>query len=211
MSDKYIVVDMETEGILCESITPSIAQAVSLGFINSTIKVLPMSYSVFKERYGHYDFNQHKVYYTHQNMQVNIMNPNIVDDKWVDSKQLAHTRNNFHTAWEARCKQFLQNRNHDFHTLGVLDGYLWNQIEKCDPPNNHYTQAIQEWASISEISAAAAYQELKMRSESIALQYIRNHAVYQKYVHLINKEKTEKEMMIVFNRGMEHLYGRVQI
>jgi hypothetical protein len=50
-----------------------------------------------------------------------------------------------------------------------------------------------------------------MRSESIALQYIRNHAVYQKYVHLINKEKTEKEMMIVFNRGMEHLYGRVQI
>jgi hypothetical protein len=211
MNDKYIVVDMETEGVLCESITPSIAQAVSLGFINSTIKVLPLSFSKFKEMYENYNFNQLDIFYTHQNMQVKEMNPNIVTDKWISSKKLAHLRNNFHTAWEARCKQFLQNRNHDFHTLGVLDGYLWNQIEKCDPLNDYYTQAIHEWASISDVPPDTAYQELKIRAESIALQYIRNHAVYQRYVHLINKERTEKEMRKVFRNGMEHLYGRVQI
>lgn len=211
MKDKYIVVDMETEGVLCESITPSIAQAVSLGFINSTIKVLPGSFSKFAELYENYDFNQFDTYYTHQNMQVKEMSPSIIDDKWVASKKLAYLRNNFHTAWEARCKQFLQNRNHDFHTLGVFDGYLWNQIEKCDPDNNYYTQAIHEWASISETLPGTAFQELKMRAESIALQYIRNHAVYQRYVYLINKEKTEKEMKRVFALGMEHLYGRVQI
>ena len=202
---------METEGVLCESTTPSIAQAVSLGFINSTIKVLPLSFSKFKETYGHYNFNQLDTFYTHQNMQVKEMNPNIVTDKWISTKKLAHLRNNFHSAWEARCKQFLQNRNHDFHTLGVFDGYLWNQIEKCDPTNNYYTQAIQEWASISDVCPDTAYQELKMRAESIALQYIRNHAVYQRYVQLINKETTEKALRGVFSKGMEHLYGRVQI
>lgn len=211
MKDKYIVVDMETEGILCESITPSIAQAVSLGFMNSTIKVLPGSFPRFAELYEKYSFNQSDTYYTHQNMQVKEMNPNIVNDKWIASKKLAHLRNNFHTAWEARCKQFLQNRNHDFHTLGVFDGYLWNQIEKCNPTVGYYTQAIHEWASISETLPETAFQELKMKSESIALQYIRNHAVYQRYVYLINKEKTEKEMRRVFASGMEHLYGRVQI
>lgn len=211
MNDKFIIVDMETDGILCESTTPSIAQSVSLGFMNSTIKMLPMSFSRFAEEYGKYNFNQLENFYTHQNMKVEKMNPALVTDKWINAKKLAHLRNNFHTAWEARCKQFLQNRNHDFHTLGVFDGYLWNQIEKCDPKNNYYTQAIQEWASISDILPDVAYQELKIRAESIALQYIRNHAVYQRYVQLINKERTEKEMLKVFADGSDHLYGRVQI
>jgi UDP-glucose 4-epimerase len=55
--DKIIVIDNLSEGVLCECTSPSIAQSVSLGFINSSIKILPSSIPWLEKNY-YYNFKQ---------------------------------------------------------------------------------------------------------------------------------------------------------
>lgn len=204
INDKIIVIDELTHGILCESVTPTIAYSVSLGFINSSIKILAASLPWFEHTYDH-DYNDINVHYEFRKMEIFPLNIHLIDDEYLRIRQLAVMRNMAHRSWEVKCKQYLQNRNHDYHGMDMLGGFLSSQLDKCDPKNNYYTQAIYEWATISEVSVATAYQELKIKSESIGLQYLRNHAIYQKYVNLINKCTIQSEFKDIILDGKDQL------
>lgn len=204
MNDKIIVLDELTHGILCESVSPSVAHSVSLGFINSSIRILPTSLSWLESNYNH-DFNNSGIHYEFKKMNISLLNHDLINDEYLRIRQLAVMRNFAHQAWEVKCKQYLQNRNHDYHGMNMLGGFLCSQLDKCLPENNYYTQSIHEWAIISDISVDMAYQELKIKSESIGLQYLRNYAIYQKYVILINKCNTKSEFTDTVIQGQNHL------
>jgi hypothetical protein len=198
MNDKIIVIDELTHGILCESISISIAHSVSLGFINSSVKILASSLPWLENNYN-YNYNDIGQHYEFKKMKILPLKENLINDEYLNIKRLAILRNSYHRSWETKCKQHLQNRNHDYHGLSMLGGYLNIQLEQCKPQLNFYTSAIHEWAIISEVPVATAYQELRIKSDTIGIQYLQNHAIYQKYVNLLNKclHKTELEDVIL--------------
>jgi len=210
MKEKYIVVDSHTDGILCECYSVSIAHSVSKGFINSTLKILPASVPWLYDQYNK-DYNSFEVFYQHRNMQIFEMKSELITDEFVSLKKLAKLRNSVQHVWEARCRQFLLDRNYEYFANSELEGYLLVELNNCNTTKNFYTPAITEWAELNEISADVAYQELRMRSTSIGRQHIRNHAIHQKFVNLINQQFTEKEMIKILKRGLDYLIGRDRI
>jgi hypothetical protein len=139
------------------------------------------------------------------------MNPILITDKWIKLKDLAIRRCDFQLAWETRCKMYLLNRNVDYPHTAEFEGFLWRELDRCDPASNFYTQPIVEWASLSEVDPATAYQELKLKAESRGLQYIRNHAIHQKFVFLLNQETTQVGLRTVLADGIGYLINRAQI
>jgi hypothetical protein len=210
MNDKIIVIDNLSEGVLCECISPSIAQSVSLGFINSSIKILPSSIPWLEKDY-YYNFNDSSSYFQFRTMKILKLSDHLITEEFIAMRFLAQIRNSFHAAWETKCKQFLYNRNHDYFNLPLMEAYLCNQLDKCDVNNEYYTQAIHEWAAISEVDVKVAYQELKIKTESLGLQYIRNNAIYHRYVFLLNQCKNKEDLTKTIIDGMDHLIGRSQI
>lgn len=204
--NKFIVIDQLTNGILCESITPTVAHSVSLGVINTTVKILANSLPWLSSDYE-YNFNDMKSHYQLfiKKMTIVPLLQELVNEQYLEFRNLALIRNIAHMRWEVKCKQFLQDKNHDYHNIGILNSFLCNQLDKCDPKNNYYTDAIHEWATIMDVDAFVAYQELKIKTESIGTQYLRNHAIYQKYVRLINKCTEKTEIDRVIQDGQDYL------
>lgn len=202
--DRFIVVDRLSNGILCESATPSVAHSVSMGFINSSVKILPNSLPWAHDRYCH-DYNSINDHYEFRKMSIFPLSEELISQDYIKMRKLALARNTAHQSWEVKCKQFLHNKNHDYHGLSLLSGYLYNELDKCDPRNNNYTPAIHEWATISEVPVDVAYQELKIKSQSIGLQYLRNHAIYHKYVILINKCQEKSQFQKIIDSGLDLL------
>ena len=106
---------------------------------------------------------------------------------------------------------YLLNRNVDYPHTAEFEGFLWRELDRCDPASNFYTQAIVEWATLSGIDVATAYQELKLKAESRGLQYIRNHAIHQKFVFLLNQETTREGLQSVLAQGLSSLINKAQI
>lgn len=210
MKDRIIVIDHANDGVLCECETVSIAQNLSLGFINSSIRILPSSLPWLSQEYTQ-NFNDVNKHYQFRWMKIYDMKEDLITDEWINLRKLALIRNNAHRSWEVRCKQNLLFRNHEYFAEGNFDGFLWRELDKCVPEKDFYTQSIIEWAAISEISPATAYQELKLKAESSALLHIRNHAVHQKFSLLINKEYSREGMTKVVTAGVDYLIGQGQI
>jgi len=210
MKEKIIVVDNNTNGVLCECTTHSIAHSVSCGFINSGVKILPSNlpwrYEEFKQ-----DLNKRDVHYQFINGNILPMNANLITEKWIKLKDLSRLRRDFHLAWETRCKMYLLNRNVDYPHTAEFEGFLWRELDRCNPETDFYTQPIVEWAALSDIDVATAYQELKLKAESRGLQYIRNHAIHQKFVFLLNQETTLEGIRQVLNDGVGNLINKAQI
>lgn len=208
MKEKIIVVDNNTNGVLCECTSHSIAHSVSSGFINSSVKILPSNLPWRHEEYNkdfkesHYQFIVGDIF---------EMNPSLITEKWLNLKSLAGRRSDFHLAWETRCKMYLLNRNVEYPHTAEFEGFLWRELDRCDPASNFYTQAIVEWASLSDVDVATAYQELKLKAESRGLQYIRNHAIHQKFVFLLNQETTREGLQSVLTMGLSSLINKAQI
>ena len=207
MNQKVIVVDNHTNGIMCECATFSIAHSVSSGFINSSIKVLPSNLPWQSEEFN-LKFNKIDQHYQFNMGKINIMNPSLITEEWIDLKNLAILRNTWQLTWETRCNQYLLNRNIEYAHIDQFEGFLWRELDACKPESEFYTQAIIEWASLSDVDPRTAYQELKLKAESRGLQYIRNHAIHQKYVFLLNQEKTKERLLAVLLDGMSHLINR---
>jgi hypothetical protein len=102
----------------------------------------------------------------------------------------------------------LLNRYNEYAHIEKFEGFLWRELDACRPESGFYTQSIIEWATLSDVSPNTAYQELKLKAESRGLQYIRNHAVHQKYVFLLNQEKTKERLLAVLLDGMSRLINR---
>lgn len=210
MNHKIIVIDNHTNGVMCECATYSIAHSVSLGFINSSIKVLPSNLSWQSEEFNK-RFNSTELHYQHIAGKIHDMNPALITEEWIALKNLAILRNTWQLIWETRCNQYLLNRNIEYAHTAEFEGFLWRELDACKPESDFYTQAIIEWATLSEVSPNTAYQELKLKAESKGLQYIRNHAIHQRFVLLLNRENTKEDLLKVLLEGMSYLINKAGI
>jgi hypothetical protein len=210
MKEKISVVDNNTNGILCECTSHSLAHSISSGFINSSVKILPSNLPWRFQEFN-MDLDNQDIHYQFSNGAVLEMNTILITEKWIKLKNLSRLRRDFQLAWETRCKMYLLNRNVEYPYSSEFEGFLWRELDRCDPASNFYTQPIVEWAALSDLDISTAYQELKLKAESRGLQYIRNHAIHQKFVFLLNQETTLEGFRSVLADGIGNLINKAQI
>jgi hypothetical protein len=63
---------------------------------------------------------------------------------------------------------------------------ILDQLRRCDPENNSYTDAIAAYATATDCTPAAAYAELNLHMENMAHARLRNLGIYIKYRNLLN-------------------------
>lgn len=90
----------------------------------------------------------------------------------------------------------------------TLPAFLISELNKCDPKNNYYTDAIHEYASISELDVNFAYQELSLTSHTAGLITLRNKALYDKYVIKFNSVYTRQECDLLIKQALDDAYRK---
>lgn len=206
--DTHIVVDVLNGGVLCRAHSASNAHAVALGFVNSIPAILPTSIvwnvTQLAEGTDFDDLSQHYQY--SKNVFVVPLPKHLITEAWIKRRALAKARADALWAWEVCCNKYLAERSFDYYFPGMMDAYLSEQLRACDPATGHYTSAIIEWATISQVAVDTAYQELKLRYESLGLRLIRNHALYYRYVQAINAETDPSKLMHIVILATQHLF-----
>jgi hypothetical protein len=205
-----VLVDFETHGVYCGPESHSHANALRAGLINAGTFELGSTLPWKKSKYTHItklgSLDKHYCF-NFDTGELYDMPEELITPDWIESKRLVNLRYNFMLNWDFRTRRRTIRIN-DYHSVGIMEGFLWDQYRQCCPEENYYTPAIYEWADLSETSVENAFQELKMRSESIGLVHLRINAIYHKYIHKLNQCNTHEELDKVFTKGCEELERR---
>ena len=197
MKYKFLVYDLETNYVLCKSQSLSIAHSVSLGILNSQSTILPAKDDVV-DKINFEDLTQ--FYMTKQGKIYPVINVEI-SDRQITQKSLAVMRNEAHQAWESFCWTSANTNLTDYHSMAHAHAFLVPALDKCRPEEDYYTEPVVEWAQLSDVTPAVAYQELSIKTQAVGMQYIRNHAIYQKVVRDINLCFSVDDMYTAIDQG----------
>lgn len=192
-----LVFDLSSNAIVCRASSDAHAAAIVLGMINGKA----MSFDKFRKPNNpsyNFDFNDLSVNYQLSRKGIFELPTAFLTKEWVNYRKLILFKANLLDLWEFKIRENL-NRVNDFYGLPNMMPFLTEQLALCEPNNNYYTDAILEWSEIQETSAAAAYQELKIRQEGYGLVYLRSHAFYLKHVRKISTAQDEDEALKQFD------------
>lgn len=218
----YPVVDQETFRVLCFCLNSTIANAVSEGLLNSspmtvhyplaglamnpvkdyntdsqkTLALVLKMNATNKLTAGGYvtsDCNVAKV--VDQTPTGRVLDFVVADSDsdWQARRRLAQQRNDAIELLERRCDRYLSRTSY-FTGDPVFLPYLAQQLALCRPELADYTAVIRDWAEIQEIEPARAYDELKMIWDSAGIAAVKVHALWRKYVRLINQLDNRRDM-----------------
>lgn len=199
---KCLVIDDECFLVLCETKSVSVANAICKGLINTTTMVVPLEQTI-DETLNYKLIQQGGLNSQVGNPKIGISNSaapgklsskriryglEIVDnvsERHLERKELAKKRlygfNHLESGvirYTARLTNFCLNEA--FYSVII------RELDSCDVDNGFYTDAIKEYANIYKISASQAYQELSLMYNSTAINVIKMHAIWNKYVDKIN-------------------------
>lgn len=235
----FLVVDQETFGVVTRCPTISIANAVSKGILNTSPMVIFYPYTsviggvnsyrdgpeinyqlvrrgskIVNTGYIASECNVAKIVEETPNKRFfdlieypkEFLNP-----RWYAKRSLANIRADAMMVLEQRCERYLSRSKHFIGDEMFLQ-FLSRELDRCDPKTVNYTAAIQEWADINNRTVDDAYQELKMHYESSSISVMRIHALWNKYVDIINSksEKSEMEDALFLQLESEFRFGSRQ-
>jgi len=202
-SQLILVFDLGTNAIVCRASSDAHAAAIVLGMVNGGAMAMNKYFKPDNPTYN-FDFNDLSVNYQISTKGILNLPIEFITKEWEDYRKLILFKSYFLDLWEFKFRENL-NRVNDFFGLPNMMPFLTEQLSLCDPRNNYYTNAILEWSEIQEISAAAAYQELKIRQEGYGLVYLRCHALYSKYVRKISTAQDNDEVKEQFDFACDDL------
>lgn len=215
MSDKVynyliLIVDQQTNGIVCSAHSDAHAAAILLGMPNG--KAIAQE-KFFKKNDPFFEVNFNKTnkhYQLRGNFNFALLPDKFVTQKWIDYRELILTKSEYLLLWEFKIRQCMNTVN-DFYGLPNMMPFLTEQLSLCDPKNNFYTRAVTEWGDIQEVPPSVAFQELKIRQEGYGLVYMRSHALYFKHAKNISMANTVDEIDDNFYSACEELLEKTRI
>jgi hypothetical protein len=113
--------------------------------------------------------------------------------EWIAQRALAADRIAALDLLERRCEKYLARTQH-FVGDPVFLAYLGPELAQCDPSSEQYTGLVKDWAQINGVSNRAAYDELTMQWHSAGIATVHIHALWSKYLRLINQQ-TDRQAM----------------
>lgn len=209
----YLVVDRETNLILTRCQNASTANAVSRGFLNSTIMVINRPDFFNNDKMQKYHDNSQITFklttndfsgissleanvgekVANSNYNFNFIEQTIVEQSWTDKRKLANARSKIFSIIEAKIERYLA-RYTLFVGDSVLYQYLSQEFGKCDVKNNCYSESILEYSNIMSMLPSEAFNDLKMKYDSFCLTSVRYAAIWEKTVIAINAMKTYSDI-----------------
>lgn len=208
----FLVIDQETKGVLTRCSSASIANSVSKGILNSSMMTIYFPYFRTKHNIINYQSDislNYKLVRAHKSEYSNLQMPTSdvemyeivektnsgrtfdlveitdVDSEWIEKRKLANQRSEKIRSLEIVCERYMA-RLKEFSADDMFFQYLKTQLPLVDEEKNQYPYSILEWAEIRNVSPSSAFQELKMKYESVNISIMRIHAIWNKYVDQIN-------------------------
>jgi hypothetical protein len=201
----YLVVDRETNLILTRCQNASTANAVSRGFLNSTVMVINRHDFFHNEKMKQY----HKTSQTTFKLTIknfsgisslesnvgekthtgtyyfNLVEESIENEKWNNNRSLANNRSEIFSNIEAKIERYLA-RYSLFVGDSILYQHLSQEFDRCKIADGYYSESIVEYSKILSMTASEAYNDLKMKYDSFCLTTIRYSAIWEKAILKIN-------------------------
>jgi hypothetical protein len=201
----YLVVDRETNLVLTRCQNASTANAVSRGFLNSTVMVInrPKCFHNDKMQVYHKDSQITFKLITNNFSGISSLEANVgeknnsskynfdlveydnSDQQWIDKRELANIRSNIFSTMESKIERYLA-RFYSFVGDNILYQYLSQEFNRCNPENDYYSESIIEYSKILLITPREAFNDLKMKYDSFCLTTVRYSAIWEKYITSIN-------------------------
>ena len=205
MQFKFLLVDIETSGILCSTDSISAANSIAQGIFNIKVSVVPMYVFWTRPQWQDLNFDLNFLSYDDTNgPDITPLEQHLITDNFIQKRQLSILRRKFLIKLEGSLNTIL------FKTVIGFDestlSYIENQLIQCDPSKNYYLDSIKEYAQYIEISDERAYNELKMLSESNGRMKLRLFACYNKYANKINLASTELEMAQAYDEAVKDIF-----
>jgi hypothetical protein len=227
----YLVVDRETNLILTRCQNASIANAVSRGFLNSSIMVIYYPFLNIKGGINEYSENKNisyklirkysmpvgsgvesnigeQVEYINSNRLFDIIEVSDVSTDWMNSRQTANLRSKTFSHFEIAIERHLV-RFKQFVADEILYQYLAKELTLCDPDTDTYTTAILNYSEIVELDPRAAYYDLTMKYDSFNLTVLRFSAIWEKYISKVNMINDQQEADNILNEFSLEINGRL--
>lgn len=189
MESLNIITDAETRGILATCPSSTAANRLTLFYPNLTVYHIPTQVKFINDKFLDLDFNDLSTIYNCYRM----LRDEIVEiaehqktDELLTLRNEIRIRIAFMLYLEAVC--FDETKVVvDYIGFELLSPWLIDQLNKCDPSQNIYTDSIRDLAAYNEISENNYYQELRMKVDSVGVTMLKNQAIWLKYSELLCK------------------------
>jgi hypothetical protein len=201
----YLVVDRETNLILTRCQNATTANAVSRGFLNSTVMVINRPDFFQDDRMRSYHTNnQISFKLTISNfsgissLESNVgeksysethyfdfVECDIENQEWKEKRKLANTRSKIFSIIESKIERYLA-RYMSFVAEMIVFQHLSQEFHNND--SDIYSDAIIEYSKILSLTPTEAFNDLKMKYDSYCLTSIRYFAIWEKSILSINSQ-----------------------
>jgi len=206
-----LVKDIDTNAILYVARSLTNANAVNLGIINSLVIVLPTSLE--HRRKGLLDGvnleDDLQLYQGRKYVSLRPLPLHLLTGQHRARRALAQLRGKYLFSLEVYFSGQL-NRTVDFFDP-ELKSFIGHELLKCKPENEVYSDAIHEYAFISEINVQTAYQELLMGFETAGVIKLRNYALFKKHAMIFNSLHTAEELDLAMKNALDDLLYKARI
>ena len=201
------IVEVGYGTILCKSRSVTSANATVKGLFNTAIRMIAVQLNQFSH-FTNIDFDN-KHFKVDLRGEVEELSPHLVTPEFLELKRIAKLRNEFLWALELRLQEGIY-RLQDYYEP-TLEAFLLSELTLCDPETGTYTDALHEYANISEVDVETVYQELTMKSRTAGIIRLRNKALYDKYVRKMNTASTKEELLIIMKGALDDAYSKQQL
>ncbi len=226
----FLVVDNDSSGVLTSCVSMSCANAVSKGIINSSTMVIKFSFmrsnhdinryqddiklnfqlvrlydpELLKKKPTNWEGEANNYQYLESTNPAKTfdlvpLDKKFLSSEWLNKRRIANIRSRHIRNLETICERYV-GRVKTFFSDELFLQYLSTQLPLVDQTTNKYPESIMEWAEIRSIDPSAAFNELKMMYESTGISMMRTHAIWHKYVDLINTLETEDDLKSIYVR-----------
>jgi len=205
MQFKFLLVDIETSGVLCNTESIAAANSIALGIFNVKVMAVPMYVFWTRPQWKDLNFDSAFLSYDDTNgPDIIPLEPHLINEQFLNKRKLAILRRKFLIRLEGFLNTVL------FKTVVGFDptmmSYIENQLLQTDLSENNYPDSIKEYAQYTEVTEDQAYKELKMFSESQGRMKLRLFACYNKYSTKINQADSEDQMNEIFAKAMKDVF-----
>lgn len=205
MQFKFLLVDIETSGVLCSTESISAANSIAQGILNVKVGVVPMYHFWTNPKWKDINFDSHFVQYDDTNgPEIHNLDSHLITDDFTFKRNLAILRRRFFIRLEGFLNNVLFKTHFGFDETTA--SYIENQLIQSDPQTDKFSNALVEYAHYNNISENSAYDELKMLTESHGRMKLRLFACYTKYVKKINQTTDNTEMVSIYEEAMKDVF-----
>lgn len=200
-----LVVDLENGAVLCRPQSTSTARGVIKGIQNTSVCTLASSLTWKAREYKGFDFNKDDLVWS-VGGNIKPMPDHLKTDDFYAKKQLAQERAKYIYALEVYFQMYLT-RVVDFYDQAT-ETYIISELDQCNPLANYYTYGIQEYARVLDIHPETAYKEFKLRYDTQMLARMRNLAMFQKHLDLMNQCTTKEQLQDALKNANNEIWGK---